>query len=71
MKVAIRDDDISYFTKPDDLNKAYDFLNKGDCVSLSIVPYTVPVHRNDVFPYGKEIDNGYYDIAKNRELINY
>ena len=55
MKVAIRDDDTSYFTKPKDLQRAYDFLNEDDCVSLSVVPYTVPVHRDDVFPYGKEI----------------
>ena len=65
MKVAIRDDDTSYFTKPKDLQRAYDFLNEDDCVSLSVVPYTVPVHRDDVFPYGKEIGMGYYDIAEN------
>ena len=59
MKVAIRDDDTSYFTKPKDLQRAYDFLNEDDCVSLSVVPYTVPVHRDDVFPYGKEIGMGY------------
>ena len=40
MKVAIRDDDTSYFTKPKDLQKAYDFLNEDDCVSFSVVPYT-------------------------------
>ena len=37
MKVAIRDDDTSYFTKPKDLQRAYDFLNEDDCVSLSVV----------------------------------
>ena len=66
MKVAIRDDDTSYFTKPKDLQRAYDFLNEDDCVSLSVVPYTVPVHRDDVFPYGKEIGMGYYDIKEKR-----
>lgn len=71
MKVAIRDDDTSYFTRPDDLKKAYDFLNENDCVSLSVVPYTVPVHRNDVFPYGEKIEMGKYNIAENKELINY
>ena len=71
MKVAIRDDDTSYFTKPKDLQRAYDFLNEDDCVSLSVVPYTVPVHRDDVFPYGKEIGMGYYDIAENTELLEY
>ena len=65
MKVAIRDDDTSYFTKPKDLQRAYDFLNEDDCVSLSVVPYTVPVHRDDVFPYGKEIGMGYVDEHEN------
>ncbi len=71
MKVAIRDDDTSFFTKPSDLESAYDFLNEKDCISLSVVPYAVPVHRNDVFPYGKNIDFGYYDIAENIELLDY
>ena len=53
MKVAIRDDDTSYITKPKDLQKAYDFLNEDDCVSFSVVPYTFPIHRDDVFPYEK------------------
>lgn len=35
------------------------------------MPYTVPVHRDDVFPYGKEIGMGYYDIAENTELLEY
>lgn len=71
MKVAIRDDDTSFFTRPEDLKQAYDFLRAGDCVSLSVVPYTVPVHRDDVFPYGEGIKRDYYDIAKNTELLQY
>ncbi len=71
MKVAIRDDDTSYFTRPEDLQCAYDFLRDGDCVSLSVVPYTVPVHRDDVFPYGEGIRMDYYDIAGNPELVKY
>lgn len=71
MKVAIRDDDASFFTKPEDLKKAYDFIRPGDCISLSVVPFTVPVHRDDVFPYGKDLTYGYYDIAENPELIAY
>lgn len=70
MKFAIRDDDTSFFTKPEDLENAYDFLN-GGCVSLSVVPCTVPIHKDDVFPYGKGIERGFYDIADNQELINY
>lgn len=70
MKFAIRDDDTSYFTKPDDLKNAYDFLKKG-CVSLSVVPFTVPVHKDDVFPYGVGIPYSFYDLADNHELVEY
>ena len=69
MKVAFRDDDTSYFTKPEEILNAYDFLEKEECVSLSVVPYTVPMHRDDVFPYGRGIAPGYYDIENNHELI--
>jgi len=71
MKVVIRDDDTSYFTKVEDISCAYDFLSEEDCISLSIVPYTVPMHKDDVFPYGKGIKGGYYDIADNRKLVDY
>lgn len=71
MKVAIRDDDTAFFTKPEDLKKAYDFLKPGDCISLSIVPFTVPVHKDCVFPYGKDLEYRYYDIADNPELLDY
>ena len=71
MKVAIRDDDTAFFTRPEELKKAYDFLRPGDCISLSIVPFTVPVHKDCVFPYGKDLECGYYDIANNKELLAY
>ena len=70
MKFAIRDDDTSFFTKPDDLNNAYDFLEEG-CISLSVVPFSVPVHKDNVFPYGKDIPYGFYDLADNNELVEY
>ena len=70
MKFAIRDDDTSFFTNPEELEQAYDFIKEG-CISLSIVPYTVPSHKSDVFTYGKDIKYDYYDIAENKELILY
>lgn len=70
MKVAIRDDDTAFFTKPEDLEKAYDFVKKG-CISLSVVPNTVPIHRDDVFPYGMGIKKGFYNIENNLELVSY
>lgn len=71
MKVAFRDDDTAFFTKPEELKQAYDFMDDGDCISLSVVPYSVPVHKDDVFPYGMGIKPGYYDIEDNVALIEY
>ncbi len=70
MKFAIRDDDTCFFTKPSELEDAYDFIDKG-CISLSVVPYTVPIHKDNVFPYGEGIDYGFYDINSNPELLDY
>lgn len=70
MRFAIRDDDTSFFTKPEDLQQAYDFVDKGP-VSLSVVPNTVPVHRDDVFPYGEDLPFGTYPIRNNSELVSF
>ena len=70
MIFAIRDDDVSYFTKPQELEQVYDFIQDG-CISLSVVPFTVPIHKESVFPYGKGIPYGYYSIADNVELIKW
>lgn len=71
MKFAIRDDDTAYFTKPEELEQAYDFVESGP-VSLSVVPYTVAQHRDDVFPYGKDIQqDGYFPLGENTELVGY
>ena len=70
MKFAIRDDDTSFFTTPEELEKAYSFINSG-CVSLSVVPYTVPIHKDDVFPYGKNIEYGQYSIGDNSRIVEY
>lgn len=70
IKFAVRDDDTSFFTDPLELEKAYDFIKEG-CISLSVVPFTVPIHKDCVYPYGKEIEYGYYDVLKNESLVNY
>ena len=71
MLVAFRDDDTSYFTKPEEIDEAYDFLEEDEPVSLSVVPYTVPIHKDNVFPYGENIPYGYYDIGANKEIVEY
>ena len=70
MLFAIRDDDTSFFTSPSELENAYSFVKEG-CVSLSIVPHTVPYHKDSVFPYGKGFPYKEYAIKDNQELINY
>lgn len=70
MLFSIRDDDTSFFTRPEELEKAYSFVKEG-CVSLSVVPSTVPYHKDTVFPYGKDITYKMYDVADNKELIKY
>jgi hypothetical protein len=69
MIIAIRDDDTSFFTKPQELEEAYDFITEG-CVSLSVVPYTVPCHIHNQ-PYGDGYEYKQYDIAGNTELVEY
>lgn len=69
MIFAIRDDDTSYFTTPDELENAYDFIKDG-CISLSVVPFGVPVHI-DHSPFGSELPFQEYDIAKNEQLVEY
>ena len=69
MIIAIRDDDTSFFTKQQELEEAYDFIKEG-CVSLSVVPYAVPYHKQSK-PYGDGYEYGKYDIADNTDLIEY
>lgn len=70
MKFAIRDDDTSFFTKPDDLRRAYSFI-ENEIVSLSIVPFTVTKHKDKVYPYGPSLIEGKYAIGKYEELVSY
>ena len=68
MLFAIRDDDTSYFTKPEELRKAYDFVKEG-IISLSVVYNTVPIHKDNVFPYGENLEYKLYTI-ENLSLIH-
>lgn len=70
MLFSIRDDDTSYFTNPDDLERAYDFLDDNAVVSLSTIPFAFPYHK-DTNPYNVEVDLKYYDIFENTELVDY
>lgn len=69
MIIAIRDDDTSFFTKPQELEAAYDFITEG-CVSLSVVPFAFPYHKQSK-PYGDGYEYKERDIADNPELVEY
>ncbi len=70
MKIAIRDDDTSYYTRPEQLESAFIGLDNIP-ISLSVVPFAVKEHMG-LNIYG-EIDNHnkYSDIELNKELVDY
>ncbi|MEM7818245.1 MAG: DUF2334 domain-containing protein [Candidatus Aenigmatarchaeota archaeon] len=71
MKFAIRDDDISYWTKPEEIEAIYKGLwQKGIKVSFSVIPFAV-----QSFNMG-DFNNFYQDdkpmpLHENKELIDY
>ncbi len=71
--IAIRDDDINFWTKPNDLEKLYgDFFNKGGKVSLAVIPYSwkqVNPGVESAFYIEKDIGRKY--IFENKELVDY
>ncbi len=69
MIFSIRDDDTCFFTKPEELQSAYDFVEEGS-VSLSVIPYAYPYHAEDK-PFGENIPEGLYDFAENAELAEF
>lgn len=68
---AIRDDDLSYFTPPEKLEKIYkNAWNRGFKVSFAVVPMHKATNNPNVPP---EFRNGdkYYPINQNEELVDY
>lgn len=71
MKFAIRDDDVSYWTKPEEIETVYKNLwQKGIKVSFSVIPFAV-----QSFNMG-DFNNFYQDdkptpLHKNKELVEY
>lgn len=70
MKIALRDDDTSYYTKVSELESAFSDL-KGFPISFAVVPYAVTDHAG-LYPYGHvETTEKYADVADNQELVAY
>ncbi len=73
MKLCIRDDDVSYYTQPEELEMAYSSLGGGAefPITFSVVPFSVSDHTEN-HPYGKiENSKQYAPVGENRELVNY
>ncbi len=71
MKIALRDDDTCFYTRPSELEEAFEGLNIP--ISLSVVPFAVFSHAG-TYPYGYELfklTEQYADIAENSSLIEY
>lgn len=70
MKIAIRDDDTSYYTSPDELISAFSGLEWFP-ISLSIVPFATANHAGTK-PYGDiELHGKYASIGENLELVSF
>ena len=71
MKFAIRDDDISFFTRPEDLENIYkEIWERNILVSFSVVPFSVESH------YCGDWDNFYQEtelkaIGENKDLVDF
>jgi len=53
---AIRDDDTSFFTRPEELEAVYRSLWGQIPISLAVVPFTVAAHRDIVFSTSAQRD---------------
>ncbi len=66
MRIAIRDDDLCYYSNYDDFRRVYDPLDIP--VSVSVVPFAVP-NYGDSFPWGDYPRNQTMPISKNAALV--
>jgi len=73
LKLCIRDDDVSYYTQPEELEMAYSSLGDGAeyPITFSVVPFSVSDHTEN-YPYGKiENSKQYASVGDNYELVHY
>lgn len=68
MKFAIRDDDISYFTKPENLKRTYRGIWDVAPVSFAVIPF---IHGSVRFIPKKYQKDKIYPIDKNKTLVNF
>ncbi len=66
MRIAVRDDDLCYYSSYNDFRQVYDLLDIP--VSASVVPFAVPNH-GDSFPWGDYPRDQTMPISKNTVLV--
>lgn len=70
MQFCVRDDDTSFFTRPEDLEEAYGEVTRCGAVSLAVVPF----HRAGTSRQVPEAERGRWTVHplhENRELVAY
>lgn len=70
MKFVIRDDDLNYFSKPEDIQRWYtDIFSKDIPVGFATIPFVKP--ESDVYTGGAEFESREYAVHENEELVLY
>lgn len=70
MKVILRDDDTCYFTKPEELEKAFGDIWDFAPISLAVTPFVGTVNKK-VIPNNFVFEKNSYPIGENKELVAY
>lgn len=70
MKFIIRDDDLNYFSQPDDIERWYkDIFALGIPVGFATVPFVKPI--SDVYPRDLHPEDKEHPISNNVKLVEY
>jgi hypothetical protein len=70
MKFAIRDDDVSFFTKPEDLEKVYDKIWEKCPISFAVIPF-IKGMVSPMIPEKFWYEKKYFPIGDNSDLVSY
>lgn len=70
MKFVIRDDDLNYFSTPEDIELWYeDLFAQNIPVGFAAIPYVKPI--SDVYTGIESFEDREYPISKNEDLVSY
>jgi len=70
--LIIRDDDLSYWTKTEDIERVYrPLFEKGVKISFAVIPYAVKMHNAGNFDLMYQDEDSAKAIGENREIVEY